>query len=306
MRDILCLVGPTGAGKTAAALHIAQTFTGGVINADSRQVYRDVPIITAQPNAEEKHACSHTLYGFLAMEERISAGIWAEKACAKIATFADNQVLPMLVGGTGMYVKSLVQGIVAIPPIPTSVHEDVQLACAQQGTVALHEELSRIDSAYALKIHPHDTQRITRALEVFYHTGKPFSLWHEETKPCCPVRPLSIGFDMTLEALQPRLALRIEQMLAAGALEEAKKAKAICNNSKAPGWSGIGCAELFAYLEGHISLDEACSQWLRNTRAYAKRQLTWFRADKSIHWFAPDDIEGMTRCVRSFLQKKEM
>lgn len=300
---VLCLVGPTGAGKTAAALHLAEQFEGLVINADSRQVYRDVPIITAQPNAEERAACPHHLYGFLGMNQAISAGIWTELAAGQVYHHASQGAVPMLVGGTGMYVKSLLEGIVNIPPIPTDIHDDLQEECARKGSVFLHNRLVEVDPVYAARIHPNDRQRITRALEVFAFTGKAFSAWHTDTKPLYPMKALKIGFAMTLDQLQPRLGLRIDQMLAAGALDEVHDAWAKCSDAKAAGWTGIGCAELLSYIQGRYSLNVACDMWLRNTRAYAKRQLTWFNADKEIHWFHPQDVHGMADLVEAFLHE---
>ncbi|MFI3272872.1 MAG: tRNA (adenosine(37)-N6)-dimethylallyltransferase MiaA [Pseudomonadota bacterium] len=299
---VLCLVGPTGAGKTAAALHLAERFGGIVINADSRQVYRDVPIITAQPSAEEQAVCPHHLYGFLAMDEAISAGIWGDLAAEQVYHHASLGHVPMLVGGTGMYVKSLLEGIVNIPSIPAEIHEALQEECARRGSVRLHERLVEVDPAYAARIHANDRQRITRALEVFEFTGKAFSAWHADTKPLYPMKALKIGFAMTLEQLQPRLGLRIDQMLSQGALGEAENAWLACPHAKAAGWTGIGCAELLAYMQGHYSLNAACDAWLRNTRAYAKRQLTWFNADKEIHWFDPRDVHGMADLVEAFLE----
>ncbi len=299
---ILCLVGPTGAGKTEAALHLAKRFGGVVINADSRQVYRDVPIITAQPSAEEQAQCPHHLYGFLNMDETISAGIWGDLAAEKVYEHVALGKLPMLVGGTGMYVKSLLEGIVNIPTIPDEIHQSLQEECAKLGSAKLHERLVLLDPVYASRIHPNDRQRITRALEVVAFTGKAFSAWHAETKPLYPMKALKIGFAMTLEQLQPRLGLRIDYMLRAGALQEAENAWQLCSNPRAAGWTGIGCAEILDYMHGRTNLNATCDAWLRNTRAYAKRQLTWFNADKEINWFNPRDIEGMTALVDSFLQ----
>lgn len=301
--SVVCLVGPTGAGKTAAALHLARQFGAGVINADSRQVYSDFPIITAQPSPEEQSVCPHLLYGFLDTRSRISAGIWADKAAEAIFGMHQAGMLPLLVGGTGMYLRALLEGIVDIPAIPRELHESLQQECAVLGPAALHARLATVDPAYAARIHPHDRQRVTRALEVHAHTGRTFSAWHDETMPRHDFRVLRIGFDMTLDQLTPRLGLRIDQMLAAGAVEEARAARLKCDDPAAPGWSGIGCAELYQYLTGRIALADACDLWLKNTRAYAKRQLTWFRADAAIHWHTPSDIKGMTQRVARFLSR---
>lgn len=297
---VLCLVGPTGAGKTAAALRLAEVLGGEVINADSRQVYRDFPIITAQPSPEERAACPHHLYGFLESGEKISAGQWAARAAAAAAGLQERGVVPILVGGTGLYFKALLEGIADIPPVDPAVTASLTGECAACGPEVLHTRLCDVDPVYAARIHPHDRQRIIRALEVAQGTGRTFSWWHAHA----PAEPLCIGprlgLRTDLAALTPRLERRIDAMLAAGALKEARRAREHCDEPAAPGWSGIGCAELYRHLAGDLSFEEARTLWLRNTRAYAKRQLTWFRADPHLKWCAPDDERTLLQLVRRF------
>nr|GBO96178.1 tRNA dimethylallyltransferase [Nitratidesulfovibrio sp. HK-II] len=303
---VICLVGPTGAGKTAAALHLARTFGGGVVNADSRQVYRDFPIITAQPSPEERAVCPHLLYGFLPSTEKISAGVWTDRATAAIDelrqnTSRPNGLLPLLVGGTGLYLKTLLDGIADIPRVDPAIGARLERECDALGAPALHARLAVIDPEYAARIHPNDRQRAVRALEVHEGTGHTLSWWHARPVPPPRFAALRMGMDMSLEELTPRLDRRIDLMLAAGALDEARAARAVCDDPAAPGWSGIGCAELYRHLTGELPCAEARLLWLRNTRAYAKRQLTWFRADRRIHWIRPDDLDAMTALAAAFL-----
>ena len=284
---LVCLSGPTGAGKTAAALALAETLPISVINADSRQVYRDFPIITAQPSEEERGRCPHLLYGFLPTEEKLGAGEYARLAKAAIAEACEKGRLPVLVGGTGLYFRALLEGIAPIPDIPPGVSAHWQGRCEEEGSVALHSLLAEHDPAYAAKIHPHDRQRITRALEVWQATGETFSWWHARPVAPSPYIACKIGIEMPMPELEALLKKRIDLMLQAGALEEAKAALLRCPAPDAPGWSGIGCIELRAYLEGALSREQCLERWLKNTRAYAKRQNTWFRADKDIRRFAP-------------------
>lgn len=302
---VVCLVGPTGAGKTAAALHLAGLYQGSVINADSRQVYRDFPIITAQPSLEEQARCQHLLYGFLDTQARMSAGVWADLASNAALELLASERLPLFVGGTGMYVRALFDGIASIPAIPRDIHDRWQSECESVGPGGLHGRLAVIDPEYAARIHPNDRQRVTRALEVYEHTGRTFTDWHRVAMPAPRFRALRIGMDMTLQGLTPRLAHRIDLMLEAGALDEARAARLQCDDPAAPGWSGIGCAEAHAYLAGALDFEAMKVLWLRNTRAYAKRQLTWFRADSRIFWHHPDDIDGMARRVALFLAGDE-
>lgn len=286
---VICLAGPTGAGKTAAALCLAEALHGEVINADSRQVYADFPLITAQPSPEERARCAHHLYGFLPATQKISAGQWAAQAAAKARELLARGRTPLLVGGTGLYFQALLRGIAQIPPVDPAIGIRLERRLELEGAPALHAELAAADPGYAARIHPHDRQRIVRALEVLQGTGRPFSWWHAHamSPPLCRGPLLVLNAD--LNWLEPRLARRLDGMLAAGALEEARRAREHCDDPTAPGWSGIGAAEALAYLQGRISLEQCRSLWLRNTRAYAKRQLTWFRAQAEALFLPPDD-----------------
>ncbi|MDL2315983.1 tRNA (adenosine(37)-N6)-dimethylallyltransferase MiaA [Desulfovibrio sp. OttesenSCG-928-A18] len=284
---LVCIMGPTGAGKSASALALAKEFPVCVVNADSRQLYRDFPIITAQPTAEEQSVCPHLLYGFLPSEQKLGAGEYARDAGALVRDISQNNRLPLLVGGTGLYFRALLQGIAPIPQVPGHIHAYWQQRCASEGAPALHAMLCELDPDYAARIHPNDRQRVTRALEVIAATERPFSWWHKQTSPPPQFGACKIGISLSLPELEPLLDRRIEAMLEAGALEEARAAMERCPDPSAPGWTGIGCAELHRYLNGDISFSQCRELWRKNTRAYAKRQLTWFRADKDIHWFPP-------------------
>jgi tRNA dimethylallyltransferase len=294
-----CILGPTGAGKTAAALALAEAFPGPVriLNADSRQIYRDFPLITAQPSPEEQTRFPHHLYGFLPLTEKLGAGAYARLADAAIRETLEAGALPILVGGTGLYLKALFAGIAPIPEIPGDILDHWQKVYAAEGGPALHRILGRSDPEYAAKIHPHDHQRITRALAVLQATGKPFSQWHKIPPRPSPYRPVKAGVSLPLSALEPRLRRRIHDMLEAGALAEARRAFIRAPDPSAPGWSGIGCRELLGHLTGLLTLEECRDLWFRNTRSYAKRQNTWFRPDREIAWFSPDQISGLAAHV---------
>ncbi len=296
----LCLAGPTGAGKTEVALHLAAKLDGEVINTDSRQVYADFPIITAQPNAVELNTCPHHLYGFMSMEQKLSAGKWLDMALEVARDICARGKLPIFVGGTGLYFKALLEGIANIPPIAEHISKELVHRCKHDGSQTLHQELMQFDPIYATRIHPNDSQRVVRALEVFLSTGKNFTWWHEHAMPKPMVKALYLGVDITLEALTPRLGTRIEAMMQAGALDEANKALKICGDKHAPAWSGIGCAELYAHLCEGLSLADCLELWRKNTRAYAKRQLTWFRAVKDIYWFTTSDTKAMLGKAQEF------
>jgi tRNA dimethylallyltransferase len=294
-----CILGPTGAGKTAAALALARAFPGEVriVNADSRQVYRDFPLITAQPSPEDQALFSHKLYGFLPLSEKLGAGAYARLADAAIRESLDAGALPILVGGTGLYFKALFAGMAPIPEIPGEILEYWQKACAAEGGPALHRLLLRDDPEYAARIHPHDRQRIIRALAVLQATGKAFSQWHKMPPLPSPYRPVKVGLGLPLPLLEIRIRRRMEAMLEAGALEEVRQAFLRFPDPAAPGWTGIGCRELLGLLSGRLTPQSCRELWFRNTRAYAKRQYTWFRPDTEIVWFSPDQTSDLAEHV---------
>lgn len=291
---VICLAGPTGAGKTALALELAAKMNCEIINADSRQLYADFPVITAQPTEEERAAAPHHLYGFLPTSQKSNACFWAGIAAAKAAEITSRGAIPLLVGGTGLYFQALLRGMSPIPPIPGEISSHWRKNIMESGPGQAHALLARIDPAYAAKIHPHDKQRVQRALEVHEATGKNLSWWHARgNQPPLARGPLFM-LDCRLDELAPRLLRRIDQMIGNSALEEARQAWEKCPDAQAPGWTGIGCAEMLSHMQGKISLDECRCLWHAHTRAYAKRQLTWFRARKeAIH--ITSDISSILR-----------
>lgn len=299
---VFCLVGATGTGKTAAALTLAEYFPISVVNADSRQVYRDLPIVTAQPSPEEHARCPHRLYGFLELQESISAGSFAKVARPELEDCRQQGGIPVLVGGTGLYLRALSGGLAAIPQVTEDVRRDVLHCCMEHGPEVLHAELEQIDPAYAARIHPRDKQRVTRALEVFKATGKPLSWWHVQpgTKVHCKL--VVVGLRMPRAELHGRLAQRIDHMLEMGAVEEVMRAWNKCPRAEVPGFSGIGCKELLDFLKGDTTLEQAKEKWLLRTRAYARRQETWFNNTPGVHWLTPGDDKGLFEAFRGFME----
>ena len=299
-RPVLCLAGPTGAGKTALAIRLAHALGCEIVNADSRQVYSAFPIITAQPDAAERKEAPHHLYGFLGTEEAIDVQAWMDRALRKVDEILEKGRIPLLVGGTGMYFERLLHGIADIPAVDMELHARLEAMVNERGSLALHERLREMDPVLANRLHPNDRQRIVRGLEVAMGTGHPLTWWQQNAHraPSC-AGPLLV-VNTRLCDLEPRLLARIDKMLAMGALDEAREAYAKCQDAKAPGWSGIGCRELFAYLAGSLALSKARDMWLKNTRAYAKRQITWFRGRSEAIWIGADDPETALRAWDTF------
>ncbi len=297
-KKILCIVGPTGSGKTGYSIELAEfleeSFSSSnkkvqIINADSRQVYKDFPVITAQPSVEERKNISHLLYGYLEAHEQSTVGIWLDKVHTEIENAHNSNQLPILVGGTGMYIKALTEGIAQIPKIPEEISKQILDDMSKLGVEKMYEKLQAVDEEYSKKIHKNDRQRIGRALEVYTYTSKAITDWHKSDHAQSKYISKKIGIGMPLDELTPYLAKRIDIMLEQNALEEAKQAFEKFADLSLPAWSGIGCQELGLYLKNEITFDEAKELWIKNTRAYAKRQWTWFRADKSITWVHPFD-----------------
>ena len=299
---IVCILGPTGSGKNDLALDLCRFFSSQIINFDSRQVYRGLPIITAQPCPEDMHKCPHHLYGFLSPAERMSAGRFVELARERISAVSDEGCLPLLVGGTGLYLRALIHGLASIPPVPEKLRAEIQSMCAAQGPEALHRKLEAIDPEYAQKISNKDRQRITRSLEVYQATGRTLTQWHGRRTFKSGLSALKLGIDVEWEQLVESLRSRIEKMLVLGALEEVRSVWAEnAYDRNLPALSGIGCRELLDYLEGRMDLDECVHEWFRSTRNYAKRQLTWFRKEPEVHWIRPDQTAEAVRQIQAFL-----
>ncbi len=298
----VCILGPTGSGKTEAALALARALPVVVVNYDSRQVYADFPIVTAQPEAHEQAVCPHRLYGFVPTAQPMTAARFAELAREEIAAALEQGRVPVLVGGTGLYVRALERGLADIPPIAPEVRAWVLERMGREGSAALHADLAKGDPATAARLHPNDTQRIARALEVLLGTGRPLSAWFEEQRQGDQgVELCKIGISTTLRELEPRLKKRIGAMLERGALDEVRRAWEGCPDREAPGYSGIGCKELLAHILGEATLEDACDLWYRNTRAYAKRQLTWFAKEPEVRWLRVEGLGRLPELVRSWL-----
>lgn len=301
----VCILGPTGSGKTGAALALARAFHDerpvSVINYDSRQVYADFPIVTAQPVAAERAVCPHELYGFLPTAQAMTAARFAELARAEIAKAREQGRVPVLVGGTGLYLRALEQGLADIPPVPQEVRDWVLGRMEREGSAVLHADLAKADPPTAKRLHPNDTQRITRALEVFLGTGRPLSVWFEDQKlGRTGVELCKVGLSCTLRELEPGLKQRIDVMLGLGAVDELRRAWEATPERTAPGYSGIGCAELLGHLLDGMDLAETCGLWFRNTRAYAKRQLTWFAKEQHVHWVRPEGLGRLPELARAW------
>ncbi|MBS0272319.1 MAG: tRNA (adenosine(37)-N6)-dimethylallyltransferase MiaA [Proteobacteria bacterium] len=270
MDKVLLVAGPTASGKSAFAYKLAQERNGVILNADSLQIYRGIEVLTAQPSREDQKNIPHRLYGFLDLHETFSVGRWLECALLEIKKSGEAGKLPIIVGGTGLYFKALLNGISTIPKIDPQVRQSLQ-----GSQESLYKDLEKIDPVLASRISPADRQRTIRGLEVFYGTKQPLSFWQSQ-KPI----PLPYDFEKYLlippkEETNQRIEARLETMIEGGVIEEVRLAlsKPLSSNAR----KAIGLREFKAFLEQEITLEEAKQLIVFHTRQYAKRQRTWFR-----------------------------
>jgi tRNA dimethylallyltransferase len=296
------IAGPTASGKSALALAVAEKFGGEIVNADSMQLYREMRVLTARPSLAEEARVPHHLYGVTGAASPLSAGRWAVLAAAAMREIAARGRLPVIVGGTGLYFRALVEGLAPIPQIPADIREAVRAEVAEAGPHA-HALLAEADPVLAETIRPSDLQRIARGIEVFRATGRPLSAWQQE-----PAVPLVAGNFAKLvlaperEWLRDRIDRRFDLMLEAGALEEAAAMSALRLDPSLPAMKALGLRPLIRHLAGEIPLEEAAEAGKRESRAYAKRQETWFRT-QMISWNAisTQDSESLDEKIFPFI-----
>ncbi|MDD4555897.1 MAG: tRNA (adenosine(37)-N6)-dimethylallyltransferase MiaA [Alphaproteobacteria bacterium] len=275
---VIAIGGSTASGKSTLALDLAQALNGVIINADSMQVYRDTPILSANPTTEDRAKAPHVLYEIYDADKHGNVSEWLILAKEEIEKAWQQKKMPILVGGTGMYLHSLINGMSPIPETSQATKEKVSKLLEEIGTQALHKKLAEVDPSSAKKLSPNDSTRVRRAYEVWLDTKKPISKWHEEEniKILPEAKFFTIKIVPSAEEVDEKCYERFEKMITLGALEEVKKLKAKKLNKNLPAMKAIGIPELSSFLEGEISLEEAINLGKLRTRQYAKRQRTWF------------------------------
>lgn len=298
MSGLIVICGATATGKSGLALELAQRLSSVILSADSRQVYREFNIGTAKPTPWERQLVPHDLIDICEPTETLTVADYQQQAQASIAQCHQLNQMPLLVGGTGLYIKAVVKGL-KIPRVEPQHELRSQLACL--GQLQCYAMLQQVDRAAAEKIHPNDSVRTLRALEVFYVTGCPISQQQGENPPDYPI--LHLGLDTNVEAGDRRIQQRTEQMFAAGFVDEVKD---LCQkyDSDLPLFDTLGYGEIKQYLAGDITLTEAKQLTVLHTRQFAKRQRTWFRRSPDIEWFdadCPELLEKVWQRVREFM-----
>ncbi len=278
--NILVVIGPTASGKSDLAISVAEAADGVVINADSMQLYQDLSVLTARPNAEELARVPHRLYGVLAGGDPNSAQLWRDRAEREIRQCLAEGKLPILCGGTGFYLKAMMEGLSPIPEIPHEIRVATRADIAAMGSIAAWEILSELDRVASKRIEPTDGQRIARALEVYRATGHNLTYWHQEPLSGPPegFRFLTVALNPLRAVLNKRCDLRFDRMIEQGALAEVEHLLALNLPPDAPIMKAVGVPELAKHLAGALSLEEAAVAARTATRRYAKRQQTWLKS----------------------------
>jgi tRNA dimethylallyltransferase len=303
-RPFIIVAGPTASGKSALALAIAREFNGAIINADSMQVYRELSILTARPGSGELAAAPHRLYGVLGAAERCSAGHWRRMALSAMGEEAPR--LPIVTGGSGLYLRALMEGLSPIPAPPETVRRAGAALLTELGPARFHGELARLDPMTAARLSPGDSQRLLRAWCVYRATGRPLADWQKET-------PLAEGPPcLTVVLMPPRDVLyaaanaRFLRLIKDGAVEEARSVLALGLDPSLPAMKAVGVRELGRMLAGESTLEEAIAAAQQETRRYAKRQFTWLRhqidgAHQVGEQFSERILPGIFNYIRQFL-----
>jgi tRNA dimethylallyltransferase len=277
---LLVIVGPTASGKSVLALEVAQRHGGEIVSADSRTVYRWMDIGTAKPTPAERARVPHHLLDVVDPDEPYTLAQYQEQALGAIERIHGRGRLPMLVGGAGLYVSAVCDGL-RLPNVAPDAEYRTDLE--HRDWQSLQAELARVDPESARRIDPKNKRRVIRALEVHHATGVPFSKWHaHRDEP--PFKPVFVGLQLEREELYRRIDIRIDAWLEAGLLNEVRALLERGYSPSLPSMSGIGYRELAQVTEGRLGLDEAAQQMKHATHAYARRQLTWFRRDARIRW----------------------
>ncbi len=289
MIKTLFILGPTASGKTAVSIELAKKLNGEIISADSMQIYKGIHIASAAPDEEEKEGIAHHLFEFLEVTDEFSVAEYVKMARECIKEVAQRGKLPIIVGGTGLYISSLLDNIEFTSlSTDTELRNELENKFDALGGEQMLRELSEFDSDSANRLHPNNRRRIIRAFEVYIQTGKTITeqnLLSRQNQG--EIQPLVIGINFeNREILYERINKRVDLMLERGLLEEAKAN--FKNTSKSGAFQAIGHKELYGYINGESTLNEAAEHLKQQTRRYAKRQLTWFRRDDRINWFYPD------------------
>lgn len=302
MNKVLVILGPTGVGKTQVSLRLADILNGEVISLDSRQVYKYMDIGTAKPTKEEMKRVAHHLIDVVCPDEKFTAADYGKKAREAIREIIERKKQPIVVGGSGLYLRALQKGFFQGPKGDEKLRKRLRKEESELGSFHLYKKLEQVDPKAAQRIHPNDSVRVIRALEVYELTGKPITCLQEEgAYEPFEMDFVKIGLTLDRKKLYERIDVRVDKMISDGFLEEVKGLREKGYFSELKAFKTVGYQELFSYLEGKIDFTSAVERIKLNTRRYAKRQLTWFRKEKDLNWLDVEKeglIESIFKCFK--------
>ena len=294
-KTVILITGPTASGKTAVAIELARAYQAEIISADSRQCFQEMAIGVARPSTAELNAVPHHFIASHSIQEEVTAATFEKYALDKTATLFQEKDVVIVAGGTGLYIRAFCEGMDHIPEIDPAIRQQVISEYEEKGLSWLQSSLQEKDPAFYSSGEIQNPQRSMRALEVFLSTGKSILTFQTGKKTKREFNVIKIGLDLPKEILHQQIHRRVDQMINTG-LEQEVKSLLLFRQRNA--LQTVGYTEMFEYLDGKISLAQAVEAIKTHTRQYAKRQLTWFRRDKDIHWFSPHDTDA----IKSFLQ----
>jgi len=294
-KTLIAIVGPTAIGKTALAIQLAQHFNTEILSADSRQFFKEMEIGTAKPSTKELTAATHHFINSHSVTQLFSTGDFEVEALEKLAQIFENNNLAILVGGSGLYVNALLNGLDEMPEIDLAIREKLNKQFEIDGLSAIQQDLARLDPEYFAKVDQQNPQRMIRGLEVVLSTGRKLSSMLSATKKVRPFKVIKIGLNTDRKVLYDRINKRVDQMISDGLVDEVQSLEKF---KELNALKTVGYSEIFDYLDDLTSLEEAISAIKQNTRRFAKRQLTWFRRDEEITWFEPNDDKSVINFIQ--------
>ncbi len=290
---LLVILGPTGVGKTEAAIDLSKRLKAEIISADSRKIYKGMDIGTAKPSQAIRQRIPHHLIDILSPEEIFNAADFKRQAEETIQRVQEEDKLPILVGGSGLYIRAVVNGLFVGPGTDWDLRERLKEKERKEGRGALYKELERVDPLAASRLHPHDERRIIRALEVYQLSGRPISFYQRQT-PSSLSNTVIIGLTKKRESLYRSINMRVEKMVEEGLIREVKSLLANGYSEELPSMQGLGYQQIIGHLKGKYSKEEAIRLIKRDTRRFARRQLNWFKKDSRILWLDRDEFSSVS------------
>ena len=297
MKKLIVILGPTGVGKTSLCLHIAKEYNVPVINADSRQMFKELPIGTAAPTIKEQEQAKHYFVGNLTVDKYYNASMFENDVLSLLDILFKQQDIALMSGGSMMYIDAVCNGIDDIPTVDTQIRQRLKERYEQEGLESIIQELRQLDPEYYNIVDKKNHKRVIHALEICLSTGKAYSSFRNNVRKTRPFQIIKIGLTRNREELYSRIDQRVDEMISNGLLKEAANMYPQRNLNAL---NTVGYKELFDYIDGKTDLQEAIFKIKSNTHKYCRKQLTWFKRDPEIKWFTPENVEEIINYINSF------